>query len=112
VQGEKLSLYLKLAAGRLVQSDGPALRIGVENESMRRELGRPDSLARLTTIARDVWGRELAVEIGPLPPEHAADAPLARARRRTEATLADPMVQAAVEIFGGEVRGVRDRNER
>jgi len=49
------------------------------------------------------------VEVGPLPSEHAGQAPLAQARRRTEETLADPMVQAAVEIFGAEVRGVRDR---
>jgi len=112
VRADKLSTYMTLAAGKLVDSTGPALRIGVENESMRRELGRPDTLARLGAIAREVWGRELKVEIGPLPPEHAADAPLAKARRRTEASLADPMVQAAVEIFGGEVRGVRDRDER
>ena len=38
-----------------------------------------------------------------------ADRTYAEARRRTEETLAHPMVQAAVEIFGAEVRGVRDR---
>ena len=35
---------------------------------------------------------------------------LKRLRNEIEpATLADPLVQAAVEIFGAEVRGVRDR---
>jgi len=63
----------------------------------------------LRAIASEVAGRELRVEVGPLPSEHAGQAPLAQARRRTEETLADPMVQAAVEIFGAEVRGVRDR---
>jgi hypothetical protein len=37
------------------------------------------------------------------------ETPAAQAKRRTEETLADPLVQAAVEIFGAEVRGVRDR---
>src|SRR5439155_1421778 len=43
----------------------------------------------------------------PAAPASAA-APLAQARRRTEERLADPLVQAAVEIFGAEVRGVRE----
>src|SRR5207244_4419103 len=46
---------------------------------------------------------------GPAPAGRGTGAPRAQARRRTEETLADPMVQAAVEIFGAEVRGVRDR---
>src|SRR5207302_1597062 len=75
----------------------------------RRELSRKETLQRLRAIASEVAGRELRVEVGPLPSEHAGQAPLAQARRRTEETLADPMVQAAVEIFGAEVRGVRDR---
>jgi len=109
VKQEKVSLYMSLATGKLIASDGGTLRIGIENESMRRELGRKETLDRLRAIARDVAGRELAVEVGPVPPEHAGDTPLAQARKRTEDTLADPAVQAAVEIFGAEVRGVRDR---
>jgi DNA polymerase-3 subunit gamma/tau len=109
VKEEKVSLYLALAGGKLLAADGDVVRIGVENEAMRRELGRKDTLARLAAIAREVAGREVRVEVGPLPAEHAGDAPLAQARRRSEETLADPMVQAAVEIFGAEVRGVRER---
>src|SRR5581483_5344968 len=109
VKEEKLSVYLQLASGKLIAADGDALRIGVENEAMRRELSRREVLTRLHAIATEVAGRDVRVEVGPLPDEHAADAPLAQARRRTEETLADPMVQAAVEIFGAEVRGVRDR---
>jgi hypothetical protein len=100
---------MPLATGKLLSSDGGALRIGIGNESMRRQLSGRETLERLGAIARELSGRDLRVEIGPLPSEHAGDAPLAQSRRRTEETLADPMVQAAVEIFGAEVRGVRDR---
>ena len=95
-----------------MSADETSIRIGIENEALRRDVGRPETLARLGAIAADVWGRELRVEIGPVPPEQAGETPLGRARRRTEETLADPLVQAAVEIIGGEVRGVRDRDER
>jgi DNA polymerase-3 subunit gamma/tau len=109
VKEEKVSLYLALAAGKLLAADGGTLRIGVENEAMRRELSRKETLVRLGAIAGEIAGRDVRVEVGPLPSEHAGDAPLAQARRKTEETLADPMVQAAVEIFGAEVRGVRER---
>jgi len=110
VQEAKLvAPYMMLVSGTLLGADGEALRIGVENEAARRELSRKETLQRLRAIASEVAGRELRVEVGPLPSEHAGQAPLAQARRRTEETLADPMVQAAVEIFGAEVRGVRDR---
>jgi hypothetical protein len=109
VREDKVSLYMQLAGGKLLSTDGDLLRIGVENEAMRRELSRKETLQRLRTIAREISGRDLRVEVGPLPEEHAGAAPLAQARRRTEESLADPMVKAAVEIFGAEVRGVRDR---
>jgi hypothetical protein len=110
VQEEKLvAPYMMLVSGTLLAADGEALRIGIENDAARRELSRKETLQRLRAIASEVAGRELRVEVGPLPSEHAGQAPLAQARRRTEETLADPMVQAAVEIFGAEVRGVRDR---
>jgi DNA polymerase-3 subunit gamma/tau len=110
VQEEKLvAPYMMLVSGTLLAADGEALRIGIDNEAARRELSRKEILERLRAIASEVAGRELRVEVGPLPSEHAAQAPLAQARRRTEETLADPIVQAAVEIFGAEVRGVRDR---
>ena len=92
-----------------MSADGDALRIGIGNEAMRRDLGRKETLARLSAIAREVVGREVRVEVGPLPSELVGETPLAQARRRTEETLADPLVQAAVEIFGAEVRGVRER---
>ena len=112
VREEKVSLYLALAGGKLVSADETSIRIGIENEALRRDVSRPETVARLGAIAAEVWGRALRVEVGPVPPEQAGDTPLGRARRRTEETLADPLVQAAVEIFGGEVRGVRDRDER
>ncbi len=109
VQDEKKALYMTLASGRPLPADGDVLRIGVESEAMRRELSRKETLERLSAIARELAGRQLRVEIGPLPSEHAAEAPLAQARRRTEETLADPRVQEAITIFpGAEVRGVRE----
>ncbi|HJQ85584.1 MAG TPA: hypothetical protein VKA21_15960, partial [Candidatus Binatia bacterium] len=109
VQQAEKGVYLHLASGRLVSTDEGALRIGIGNESYRRELSRKEILDRLSAIAREAVGNPVRVEVGPLPAELAADTPLAQARRRTEETLADPMVQAAVEIFGAEVRGVRER---
>jgi DNA polymerase-3 subunit gamma/tau len=110
VQAERVSLFMALAAARPLGLDGGALRIGVENEALRRDLTRKESLDVLRTIASEVAGRPLVVEIGPLPAGHVHETPAAQAKRRTEETLADPLVKAAVEIFGGaEVRGVRDR---
>ncbi len=109
VQEQRVSLYMALAAARPLGLDDGALRVGVENEALRRELNRKESLEVLRAIASDVAGRALQLEIGPLPETHARDTPAAQAKRRTEETLADPLVQAAVEIFGAEVRGVRDR---
>src|SRR5439155_659923 len=85
VQEEKLvAPYMMLLSGTLLAADGEALRIGIENEAARRELSRKETLQRLRAIASEVAGRELRVEVGPLPSEHAAQAPLAQARRRTE----------------------------
>jgi DNA polymerase-3 subunit gamma/tau len=109
VQRDKKAVYMALATGKLVAADGDALRIGIENEAMRRELSKRETLEVLRACAREVAGRDVTIEIGPLPADRAGDAPLAEARRRTEETLAHPMVKAAVEIFGAEVRGVRDR---
>jgi DNA polymerase-3 subunit gamma/tau len=109
VQEEKVSLYMALVAARPLGLDGGTLRLGLDNEAMRRDLNRKESLDLLRTIAAEVAGRALQIEIGPLPAEHANETPAGQAKRRTEETLADPLVQAAVEIFGAEVRGVRDR---
>jgi DNA polymerase-3 subunit gamma/tau len=107
---QHVRLFLQLAAARPLGLDADVLRIGVENEATRRVLNGKESLDVLRAIAGETVGRALKVEIGPLPPEHAHDTPAAQAKRRTADTLADPLVQAAVEIFGGaEVRGVRDR---
>src|SRR5438105_11594438 len=109
VQQAEKGIFMQLATGRLVSADGAALRIGIANEAMRRDLSRKETLDRLSAIAREIAGGDVRVEVGPLPSELAGDTPLAQARRRTEETLADPVVQAAVEIFGAEVRGVREK---
>jgi DNA polymerase-3 subunit gamma/tau len=109
VQRDRKAIYMALATGRLLAAEGDALRIGVENEAMRRELSRRETIEHLRACAREITGRDVSVEVGPLPAERADEAPLAQARRRTEETLAHPTVQAAVEIFGAEVRGVRER---
>ena len=106
---EKLSVYLQLANAKCLGVGAEAVRIGLDNETMRRDLTSREVLDRLQLAASDILGRRVEVQIGPLPPEHAAEAPLARDRRRREETLSDPRVQAAQEIFGAEVRGVRDR---
>lgn len=98
-----------VTTGRPLGIQGDVLRIGIESEAMRRDFSARENLERIQSLAGEVAGRPLRIEVGPMPAEHAADTPLAQQRRRTEETLADPLVQAAVEIFGGEVRGVRDR---
>jgi DNA polymerase-3 subunit gamma/tau len=109
VRRERVALYMTLAAGRMVGLDGDVLRIGLESESMRRSVQGRECLELLARLASDAAGRPVRVEVGPLPPDRQGETPRARARQREEQTLADPLVQAAVEIFGGEVRAVRDR---
>jgi hypothetical protein len=109
VRREKIALYMTLAAGRPIGVDGDVLRIGLESESMRRSVQGRESLELLGRLASEAAGRPLRVEVGPLPADCQGDTPRARARQREQETLADPMVQAAVEIFGGEVRAVRER---
>jgi len=113
VRSERLAVYMMLVAGRPVGLDDEVLRIGIDSETMRRDASRREVLDLLQAAAGEVAGRPLRVEVGPIPPEHADDTAIARGRRRTEEVLADPMVQAAVEIFpGAEVRGVRERRPR
>jgi DNA polymerase-3 subunit gamma/tau len=109
VRRERVALYMTLAAGRLVGLDDDVLRIGLESESMRRSVQGRECLELLARLASDAAGRPVRVEIGPLPPDRQGDTSRARARQREEQTLSDPLVQAAVEIFGGEVRAVRER---
>src|SRR5262249_21391820 len=109
VREDRVAVYMTLAAARPVGLEEGVLRVGVDNDTMRRELTRKETLERLEAIAGEVAGRALRVEIGPLPPERADESPIGRERRRTEETLGDARVQAAVEIFGAELRGVRER---
>jgi DNA polymerase III subunit gamma/tau len=112
VRQERVSLYMTLAAARpLGMSDG-VLRLGMDSEALRRELAAHETLARLAALASEAAGHPLRIEVGPVPAEHMGDTPVAQARRRQEETLADPLVRAAVEIFGAEVRGVRDQRTR
>jgi hypothetical protein len=109
VRREKVALYMTLAAGRPLGLDGDVLRIGLESESMRRSVQSRDSLELLGRLASEAAGRPVRVEVGPLPADRQGDTQRARTRQREQETLADPLVQAAVEIFGGEVRAVRER---
>src|SRR5262245_57800044 len=112
VRQERVSLYMTLAAARPLGVADGVLRLGMDSEALRREVAARETLARLAALASEAAGRPLRVEIGPVPPEHLGDTPIAQARRRQEETLADPLVRAAVEIFGAEVRSVRDRRSR
>jgi len=109
VRNERVSLYMALAGGRLVERGEDRLAIGIESAIMRGELSGRETVARLEALASEVLGQPVTVEIGPLPAAQVAETPRGRAKQRSEETLADPMVQAAVEIFGAEVRGVRER---
>src|SRR5438552_280184 len=56
VQQAEKGIFMQLATGRLVSADGTALRIGIGNEAMRRDLSRKETLDRLSAIAREVAG--------------------------------------------------------
>ena len=90
------------------------LRLGLDSEALRRELSAQGHARRGSrALASEIAGRAVRVEVGPVPARAApARRRIAQARRREQETLADPLVQAAVEIFGAEVRGVRDRRSR
>jgi hypothetical protein len=109
VRQARIALYMTLVSARPLGMDGGVLRIGLESESMRRGVQSREHLELLGRLATEVSGRAMRVEVGPLPAEHQGEMPRARARAREQETLADPLVQAAVEIFGGEVRAVRER---
>jgi DNA polymerase-3 subunit gamma/tau len=109
LQTERVALYMALIGARALGIGGGVLRLGLDNEAMRREVGRKEAADALRAIATSVAGSPLAVDVGPLPAERAQETVAAQSKRRAEETLADPLVQAAVEIFGAEVRGVRDR---
>jgi hypothetical protein len=109
VRRERVALYMTLAAARPLRLDADVLLIGLESESMRRSLQGRDTIELFGRLASETAGRPLRIEIGPLPADRQSDLPRARAKQREQETLADPLVQAAVEIFGGEVRAVRDR---
>ncbi len=109
VRGERISLFMGLVTGRVLGVEGEVVRIGIPSEGMRRDLGAPDSLAVLERIASEVAGRSLRVEVEPLPTADAASRGAGRSAGEPADALADPVVQAAVEMFGAEVRGVRER---
>jgi len=109
VRNARIALYMTLVSARPLGMDGGVLRIGLESESMRRAVQSREHLDLLGRLASEVSGASLRIEVGPLPAERQGEMPRARARAREQETLADPLVQAAVEIFGGEVRAVRER---
>ena len=109
---ERVSLYMTLAAARPLGLADGVLRLGLDSEALRRELAARETLDRLAALASEVAGGPLTLEVGPVPPERVDETPLAQARQRQQESLADPLVQAAVEIFGAEVRGVRERRPR
>ena len=112
VRQERVSLYMTLAAARPLGISDGVLRLGLESEALRREVSGKDTLTRLGAVASEIAGHAVRVEVGPVPGDRAGETPIAEVRRREQETLADPLVQAAVEIFGAEVRGVRDRRSR
>jgi len=90
--------------------------LGIDEPRYRLDLRTADPAAMAPAIAdavareRPDWVLVLGDTASTLAgAEGAGDTPIAQAKRREEETLADPLVQAAVEIFGAEVRGVRDR---
>lgn len=106
VQRERLALFMALAAGRFLGLAEDVVRVGIGSEAVRKDVASRDNLAFLEAAASEVAGRPVRLVIAPAPPDRGG--PGAAGGDPAEA-LADPLVRAAVEIFGAEVRGVRDR---
>lgn len=106
VQRERLALFMTLAAGRFLGLADDVVRVGIGSEAVRKDVGSRDNLAFLEATASEVAGRPVRLVIAPVPPDGGG---AKAAGGEPPEAMTDPLVRAAVEIFGAEVRGVRDR---
>jgi len=102
---KKIGLYMSLTHARFLEKAGDRLVLGVAKEKFRAELASRTSLTLLEQLAAEFFGAPCRVRIEAVSDEAtpaAIESPAAE-------TLDDPSVRAAVQIFGGAVREVRNR---
>lgn len=107
---EKAMLFPYLKSSQPVNCEGPALALAVPRGFNYDYLAQ--HTRQVEDIAQRFFGRPLrvtvnAVETGPAPPASTESAAALHA-----AALGNPVVRAAVDILGGEVREVRPRARR
>jgi len=107
-----------LEHGSLLRLELPLLEIGFPKGSFHLEQLRDgETLAVLTDIAGDYYGRPVTIRVLPIEAGTRRQAPPSlleerqaqetdRRKRLREDALAHPMVQAAVKVFSGEIRDV------
>ena len=115
VQQERKALYMTLAGSRCLDLGAQELRIGVASEVYARELSKKENRDEIEALAARAFGRPLSVSVQAVKEASPGnEVGAAAAARETEEsfkreTLAHPVVKAALDILGGEVRAVKRR---
>ncbi|HXQ22662.1 MAG TPA: hypothetical protein VN812_13380, partial [Candidatus Acidoferrales bacterium] len=111
---EKVTLLPYLSNSEPPALDGATLALTVARGYYYDYLAQRDHTQLVEDLARRFFGRALRVIVNAAEAkEAAADAPVAESAAALHAAaMGDPVVRAAVEIFGGEVTEVKSRTRR
>ena len=110
---QKVSLATYLRASETPAVDGAVLALRVPAGHYHDYLAQRDHSQLVENLAQQFFGRPLRVTVQVSSPAAASAAePTDSAADLQNAALGDPVVRAAVEIFGGEVQEVKSRARR
>jgi len=113
VSREKVTLLPYLQASQPPVLDGPLLTLNVPHGHYYDYLTQRDHAQLIQDLATRFFGRTLRVAVNPTDSVEPHERPAEESSAALHAAaLGDPVVQAAVEIFGGEVQEVRSRARR
>ncbi|MFI5367302.1 MAG: DNA polymerase III subunit gamma/tau [Candidatus Binatia bacterium] len=110
---QKVALATYLRASQPPTVDGAVLALRVPPGHYHDYLAQRDNTQLVEELAQQYFGRPLrvTVQVASLATESTAE-PAENAAELHSAALGDPVVRAAVEIFGGEVQEVKSRTRR
>ena len=110
---QKVSLATYLRASEVPPVDGAVVALRVPAGHYHDYLAQRDHTQLVEELAQQFFGRPLRVTVQAVSPadEFTAGTGESVADLRS-AALGDPVVRAAVEIFGGEVQEVKSRTRR
>ncbi len=109
---QKVSLATYLRASETPAVDGAVVALRVPAGHYHDYLAQRDHTQLVEDLAQQFFGRPLRVTVQVATPAAAAAEPTDSAADLQSAALGDPVVRAAVEIFGGEVQEVKSRARR